>query len=80
MMNHCLKTACDGSGYIHIQGMKPIKFEENGVFRYVKYIGNKRSVSVLEYSPLLIKFEVSFRSNRFCHFFNKTSLQQNHAR
>ena len=32
-MNHCLKTACDGSGYVHIPGMKPMKFEENGVFR-----------------------------------------------
>ena len=45
MMNHCLKTACEGSEYIHFQGQKPFKFEENGVFRYVKYTSNEIKIT-----------------------------------
>ena len=45
MMNQCLKTACTGSGYIHFQGQKPFKFEENGVFRYVKYTSNEIKIT-----------------------------------
>ncbi|XP_046843367.1 uncharacterized protein LOC124437433 [Xenia sp. Carnegie-2017] len=34
MMNECLKKPCSGSGYLHLNGQKPIKFQYNGAFSY----------------------------------------------
>ncbi|XP_046843366.1 uncharacterized protein LOC124437432 isoform X2 [Xenia sp. Carnegie-2017] len=34
MMNECLKKPCSGSGYLHLKGQKPIKFQFNAAFSY----------------------------------------------